>query len=367
MATTTAIVVAIVGLGPASADTPEAGVALGATIQATSPAGVDAWLTANDVSTAGAHLSVADVDAVAQPLPALPEGYSAVGAAFDIAVTSHLGTPLTQVPHAFAPVGTRAAVDVAFTVALGAAGKYVAAPLLRTAVSKAPAVLKSTLSSTLKSAADQLPGTTTALRELTSGLKQGLRPWAKNTVRELEVATVETAATGRIVAQDALRAAEAEAAGSVSEIRSGARFIAGSDGVIVDTQAVAADTAGGGAETFFRTMNEENLAELQATGRVPATSETFISPSAEFSSAYEGQMVQFSVRTGTTSSLTSMGVRDGSAAASSAFPNMPLVSRGWTSASAFFKGEGGVVNIGLGRGPALNTFNDSIVGWQVIP
>jgi hypothetical protein len=65
--------------------------------------------------------------------------------------------------------------------------------------------------------------------------------------------------------------------------------------------------------------------------------------------------------------VASIGVRDGSAAASSAFPNMPLVSRGWTSTSAFFKGEGGVVNIGLGRGSALNTFNDSILSWQAVP
>ena len=133
------------------------------------------------------------------------------------------------------------------------------------------------------------------------------------------------------------------------------------------TRLLAANTAGGGAETFFRTMSKENFAELQATGRVPATSETFISPSAGFSSAYEGQMVQLSVRPGTTSSLASMGVRDGSAAASSAFPNMPLVSSGWTSTSAFFKGEGKVVNIGLGRGSALNTFNDSILSWQAVP
>jgi RHS repeat-associated protein len=143
-------------------------------------------------------------------------------------------------------VGTRVVVDVAATVALGGVGR-VAAPLLRTAASKAPAAVRSTLSSALRSAADRLPATTGALRELASGLQQGLRPWAKNTVRELEVATVETANTGRIVAQDALRTAEAQAASTASEVSSGARFIAGSDGVIVDTQAAAANSAEAGS------------------------------------------------------------------------------------------------------------------------
>jgi hypothetical protein len=46
---------------------------------------------------------------------------------------------------------------------------------------------------------------------------------------------------------------------------------------------------------------------------------------------------------------------------------MPLVSSGWTSSSAFFKGEGGIINIGLGRGTALRMFNDRIVGWDVVP
>lgn len=138
--------------------------------------------------------------------------------------------------------------------------------------------------------------------------------------------------------------------------------VAGPDFVVAT--GVAAEGAGDGAETFYRTMSKEHFAELQSTGRVPATSETFISPSAEFSSAYEGQMVEFSVRPGTTSSLAEVGVRDASAATRATFPNMPGVSSGWTSSSAFFKGEGGVINIGLGRGTALDIFNDAILGFR---
>lgn len=43
---------------------------------------------------------------------------------------------------------------------------------------------------------------------------------------------------------------------------------------------------------------------------------------------------------------------------------MPTVSKGWTSDAAFFKGEGSQINIGLGRGTALDIFNDGIAGWE---
>jgi hypothetical protein len=130
---------------------------------------------------------------------------------------------------------------------------------------------------------------------------------------------------------------------------------------------VAPEEAGSGTETFYRTMSKGNFEELQATGRVPATSETFISPSGEYASGYEGTTVRFSVRGGTTDALANVGVRDSSALTGAAYPDMPFVSSGWTSSSAFFKGEGGIINIGLGRGTALDIFNEGIVGWDVVP
>jgi RHS repeat-associated protein len=129
----------------------------------------------------------------------------------------------------------------------------------------------------------------------------------------------------------------------------------------------APEEAGSGTETFYRTMSKGNFEELQATGRVPATSETFISPSGEYASGYEGTTVRFSVRGGTTDALANVGVRDSSALTGAAYPDMPFVSSGWTSSSAFFKGEGGIINIGLGRGTALDIFNEGIVGWDVVP
>jgi hypothetical protein len=114
-------------------------------------------------------------------------------------------------------------------------------------------------------------------------------------------------------------------------------------------------------------MSKGHYEQLQATGRVPATSETFISPSQAYSQGYEGVTVKFTVRGGTQDALAGVGVRDSSAVASAAYPDMPLVSPGWTRTSAFFKGEGGILNIGLGRGSALDIFNNSIMGHEVVP
>jgi hypothetical protein len=45
---------------------------------------------------------------------------------------------------------------------------------------------------------------------------------------------------------------------------------------------------------------------------------------------------------------------------------MPVVSKGWTSSNAFFKAEGAQINIGLGQGKALNTFNSNIQGFSPV-
>jgi hypothetical protein len=65
-----------------------------------------------------------------------------------------------------------------------------------------------------------------------------------------------------------------------------------------------------------------------------------------------------------------MGIRDSPAVSLAAYPGMlpsPQSFSGWTRTSACFKGEGGVLNVGLGRGPALDIFNDAILGLQVVP
>lgn len=61
-------------------------------------------------------------------------------------------------------------------------------------------------------------------------------------------------------------------------------------------------------------------------------------------------LVEFKVADGTMSALEAIGVRHASRATASAYPEMPVVSGRWRQTSAFFKGEKGVINIGLGGG-----------------
>lgn len=119
-------------------------------------------------------------------------------------------------------------------------------------------------------------------------------------------------------------------------------------------------------ETFFRTMSQAHYDQLLATGKLPATAETFISPSLEYASKYNGVTVQFGVQAGTTDALMGMGVRN-AGLNGGAYGGLPLVQSGWGSSSAFFKLEGNVVNVGLGKGAALDTFNGNILNFKLAP
>jgi hypothetical protein len=135
----------------------------------------------------------------------------------------------------------------------------------------------------------------------------------------------------------------------------------GVSAVLGDTPEIATGAAG---EVYYRTMSAEHYAQLEATGVLSATAETFISPTRKFSEAYAGTLVRLVVRPGTTAALMNVGVRDSSALTTMLFPDMPVVSKGWTALSAFFKGEGGQTNIGLGRGPALDIFNQGLIDFE---
>ncbi len=113
-------------------------------------------------------------------------------------------------------------------------------------------------------------------------------------------------------------------------------------------------------------MSQAHYDTLLATGKLQATSETFISTSLQYARNYRGVTVQLSVRAGTTDSLMGMGVRN-AGLNGGAYGNLPLVQSGWGSSSAFFKLEGDLVNIGLGRGSALDTFNSSMTNFKLVP
>lgn len=135
-------------------------------------------------------------------------------------------------------------------------------------------------------------------------------------------------------------------------------------GILESEVGVAART-----ETFYRTMSPANYDMLTATGKVPATGETFISPSLEYAQQYSGVTVKFDTQVGTQNALMEMGVRNRALGfTGTPYEGLPLVESGWSSSSAYFKIEApGLVNIGLGQGPALNTFNESIINFNLVP
>ena len=111
------------------------------------------------------------------------------------------------------------------------------------------------------------------------------------------------------------------------------------------------------AQVFYRAMSAEHYAQLVETGQLAATGETFISPTLEFAQGYEGVVVQFTMKRGAQDAIRSLGVRDASLLTETSHGTMSLVEKGWAGSNAFFKAEQGQINIGLGNGKALETFN----------
>jgi hypothetical protein len=131
-----------------------------------------------------------------------------------------------------------------------------------------------------------------------------------------------------------------------------------------------------GGEVFYRGMTNTDYTVLVSTGKLPATSETFTSPTLEYIRAVgygdNGVTVKFQMKRGTISKLEQIGVRnDASDHLMKTYSELPLVSKGWKSNNALFKTEGGdynltQINIGLGNGKALDIFNDNIISHQII-
>jgi RHS repeat-associated protein len=128
-------------------------------------------------------------------------------------------------------------------------------------------------------------------------------------------------------------------------------------------------------ETFYRSMSQAHYDQLLATRKLPATFETVISPTRAFAADYDGVLVQFNVRGGTTQALAGVGVRDGSRLGGQLHGNLPSVTtvENWTLHNAYFKAERlrstGIqqINIGLGKGAGLDTFNSNILDFIALP
>lgn len=85
------------------------------------------------------------------------------------------------------------------------------------------------------------------------------------------------------------------------------------------------------------------------------------------SDSYAADLLEFELRPRTIDELAEIGVRSNAKAVQDLYPDMPVVSKGWPEFAAHFGGDGlGHVNIGLGRVPALQIFNDATVKWREI-
>ena len=121
---------------------------------------------------------------------------------------------------------------------------------------------------------------------------------------------------------------------------------------------------GCGVTKFYRSMSHEDYNHLMKTGQLRATSETFISPRRAFSEDYDGVLVKFFLKTDSLEKLKAIGVKDSSILTRVTYPEMPDVGKGWKLNNAFFKAEGEQINIGLGRGKALDLFNEGIYKFE---
>jgi hypothetical protein len=137
------------------------------------------------------------------------------------------------------------------------------------------------------------------------------------------------------------------------------------------------------AEVFYRGLSEGDFQFLLNTGKLRYTSETFTSPSLEYIKAIgygeNGKIIKFYTNNGTLEALEKIGVRnDDSERMMSFFSDMPHVTsvNGWTKNNAMFKTEGstlpppigptGQINIGLGKGTAIDIFNQNIKAFEVV-
>jgi hypothetical protein len=115
-----------------------------------------------------------------------------------------------------------------------------------------------------------------------------------------------------------------------------------------------------GNEIMYRTMSEPQFTHLKAYGELLPTTETSISPSIEYSSKYDGVTVKITVAPGTSAQLQEIGIAANKPAATQ-FPEMSTQTGPWMDTNARFKVEGGQLTTQLGKGKALEIFNQNIV------
>lgn len=125
-------------------------------------------------------------------------------------------------------------------------------------------------------------------------------------------------------------------------------------------------------ETMFRAMSFAEKAALDASGGLSSMAgrELFVSTAEAYSAPLVGTkkgydvMVTFTLKKGTLKLMSEIGVKDMSLTVQkSGFGLLPKVEGGWMSKGLnYFKGEKGVLNVGLGSNPSV--FNKGIIGFH---
>lgn len=120
-------------------------------------------------------------------------------------------------------------------------------------------------------------------------------------------------------------------------------------------------------EVFYRTMSKEHYDELVKTNKMLGTGETTTSPNIAFSENYEGYLVQFKMKRGTIEQLENIGIAGRNHPDILAIhPSLKKDISPWNEDYARFKLEKEQVNIALGKGKALEIFNNNIEEFKFI-
>ncbi|WP_239327087.1 VENN motif pre-toxin domain-containing protein, partial [Snodgrassella gandavensis] len=120
-----------------------------------------------------------------------------------------------------------------------------------------------------------------------------------------------------------------------------------------------------GNEIVYRTMSQEHYEQFLNTGKLPATTETSVSPVLGYSSKYDGVTIKIAVKPGTFSKLEEIGIAANSATVKE-FPNMSTQTGKWMQTNTRFKVEKGQMTTQLGQGKGMEIFNNNIVHFEKV-
>ncbi len=130
-----------------------------------------------------------------------------------------------------------------------------------------------------------------------------------------------------------------------------------------------------GNEIYYRSFSQSNYEKFLETGKLPATKETSISPLESYASSYDGVLMRYSLASGTAEKLLSIGGYNNRGTLNF-YPDLSHAPKGWNEHMASIKFEGqskpgkdlfyinngqGVINTQLGKGVALDLFNDNLL------